>query len=361
MIEPAELDFLKEPREKNRKEKVERHPTEEEINFCIIMKEQDSQKSQARQMLKRARKRLRKLNRNSEEGKKAMNEVERCNEEENIEKEVAKGVSEINLKFIANCNLILKKISQQFPKIENSLRRDFIGMEADTEENKILREEYEDRPVKVRRLRSYSIYSEYGGKRKRRHFSDDEQKKKRKKESTPAEDEKGDQSVTMKTKIDPLQIVESTLSRALTSHAQYEAFMKCLNQQEDTKNIIELNTRAQERLTELETNIKENQDKWLKEYGLDDDCDNEMDFAANQPPISFDISFNPGNNTNQTAEETEMADETTKEDNDAAFCSLVEESVTPIIEEEFKTQGNADCQANYNQTKTRLLRKNLTL
>ncbi|GBN25600.1 hypothetical protein AVEN_212973-1 [Araneus ventricosus] len=100
-------------------------------------------------MLKRARKRLKKLNPNSEEGKKAMNEVERCNEEENIQKEVAKGVSEINLKVIANCNLILKEISQQFPKTENSLRRDFIGMEADTEGNRVLREAYEDRPVKV--------------------------------------------------------------------------------------------------------------------------------------------------------------------------------------------------------------------
>ncbi|GBM06910.1 hypothetical protein AVEN_147848-1 [Araneus ventricosus] len=156
-----------------------------------------------------------------------------------------------------------------------------------------------------------------------------------KKKSTPAENEKGNQSVTMKTKIGTLQMVEATLSRALTSHAQYETVMKCLNQQEDTKNIIELNTRAQERLKELETILKEDQDRWLKEYGMIVITD----FADNQPPISFDISFNPGNNTNQTEEATEMADETMKEDNEVAFCSPVEESVTPIIEEEFKTQG----------------------
>ncbi|GBO01684.1 hypothetical protein AVEN_246547-1 [Araneus ventricosus] len=80
MMEPAGLDFLKKLREKNRTEKKERPPTEEEMNFCIKLQEQDSPKIRARQMLKRARKRPKKLNPNSEEGKKAMNEVERCNE-----------------------------------------------------------------------------------------------------------------------------------------------------------------------------------------------------------------------------------------------------------------------------------------
>ncbi|GBO34609.1 hypothetical protein AVEN_148414-1 [Araneus ventricosus] len=54
--------------------------TEEEINFCIKIQEQDSWKIQARQMLRRALKRLKKLNPNSEEGEKVMNEVEMCNE-----------------------------------------------------------------------------------------------------------------------------------------------------------------------------------------------------------------------------------------------------------------------------------------
>ncbi|GBM42999.1 hypothetical protein AVEN_88602-1 [Araneus ventricosus] len=47
--------------------------------------------------------------------------------EENIQKEVAKSVPEINLKIIENSNLILKEISQEFPKTENSLRRDYCG------------------------------------------------------------------------------------------------------------------------------------------------------------------------------------------------------------------------------------------
>ncbi|GBM90314.1 hypothetical protein AVEN_116305-1 [Araneus ventricosus] len=55
--------------------------------------------------------------------------------EENRQEEVQKCIPEINLKIIANCNLILKEISQQFPKTENRIRRDFIGIKADTEEN----------------------------------------------------------------------------------------------------------------------------------------------------------------------------------------------------------------------------------
>ncbi|GBN81505.1 hypothetical protein AVEN_39291-1 [Araneus ventricosus] len=96
---------------------------------------------------------------------------------------------------------------------------------------------------------------------------------------------------------------------------------------------------SEESVKELEKIIKENQAKWHKEYGLDDDSYSEMDFADNQTPISFDTSFNPDNNTNQTAEASKTADEAMKEDNDVTFFSPVEESVTPIIEDEFKTQG----------------------
>ncbi|GBM73523.1 hypothetical protein AVEN_235079-1 [Araneus ventricosus] len=76
---------------------------------------------------------------------------------------VIKSVPDINLKIIANSNLILRKICQQFPKTENRIRRDFIGVKADTEENRqkiinflkeknlefVLREAYEDRAMKV--------------------------------------------------------------------------------------------------------------------------------------------------------------------------------------------------------------------
>ncbi|GBL72851.1 hypothetical protein AVEN_128050-1 [Araneus ventricosus] len=83
--------------------------------------------------------------------------------EENIQKKVAKSILEINLKIMANCNLILKEISQHFPKTENRLRRDFIGIKADTEENRekiinflkeknlefVLSKAQKDRPAKV--------------------------------------------------------------------------------------------------------------------------------------------------------------------------------------------------------------------
>ncbi|GBO15612.1 hypothetical protein AVEN_28286-1 [Araneus ventricosus] len=83
--------------------------------------------------------------------------------EETIQKDATKRVPEINLKIIENCNLILKEITQQFPKTENRLRRDYIGIKADTEENRhkiinflkeknlefVLSEAYEGKPVKV--------------------------------------------------------------------------------------------------------------------------------------------------------------------------------------------------------------------
>ncbi|GBO03816.1 hypothetical protein AVEN_90448-1 [Araneus ventricosus] len=61
--------------------------------------------------------------------------------------------------------------------------------------------------------------------------------------------------------------------------------------------------------------------------------------TTNQPPISLDISLNSVNNTNQSAEATEMTDELMKEDNDVSIFSPGEDSGTPINEEVFKTQG----------------------
>ncbi|GBO34608.1 hypothetical protein AVEN_148413-1 [Araneus ventricosus] len=74
-----------------------------------------------------------------------------------------RNIPEIILKVIDNCNLILKEICQQFPKTENRLRKDFIGIRADTEENReriinffkekkvefVPNESFEDRPMKV--------------------------------------------------------------------------------------------------------------------------------------------------------------------------------------------------------------------
>ncbi|GBO09185.1 hypothetical protein AVEN_220139-1 [Araneus ventricosus] len=55
--------------------------------------------------------------------------------EEKIQNTATKSVPEINLKIISNCNRILKEITHQFPKTENRLRRDFMGMKENTEEN----------------------------------------------------------------------------------------------------------------------------------------------------------------------------------------------------------------------------------
>ncbi|GBM96790.1 hypothetical protein AVEN_249338-1 [Araneus ventricosus] len=83
--------------------------------------------------------------------------------DENNQEAAQRSVPEINLKIVANVIQILKEISQQFTKTENRLRRGFIGIKADSEENRektikflkqknlefVLSEAYEDRPLKV--------------------------------------------------------------------------------------------------------------------------------------------------------------------------------------------------------------------
>ncbi|GBN05667.1 hypothetical protein AVEN_13951-1 [Araneus ventricosus] len=83
--------------------------------------------------------------------------------EEKTQEAVIKSIPDINLKIISNSNRILREICQQYPKTENRLRRGFIGIKVDTEENRqkiiifrkekrlefVLSEVQEDRPVKV--------------------------------------------------------------------------------------------------------------------------------------------------------------------------------------------------------------------
>ncbi|GBN63385.1 hypothetical protein AVEN_223873-1 [Araneus ventricosus] len=128
-------------------------------------------------------------------------------------------------------------------------------------------------------------------------ISDDEGKKK----GTPAEDREDDSSFAMRTK---------------TSQ-----------------------TRAQERLKELEITIKEDQARWFKENGPEDEDDDEIELIDRKTPNSFDVSFITGNNNDRTEEATTMSEEIMQENSGVASGAPIEESTAPILEEEFKTQG----------------------
>ncbi|GBO00702.1 hypothetical protein AVEN_14110-1 [Araneus ventricosus] len=151
------------------------------------------------------------------------------------------------------------------------------------------------------------------------------------------------------------------LSQALTSHIQYDEIMKKLSQLDDTENTIEIKTRVQERLKELERNIKEDQDRWLKEYEEDVDDEIEMDYADRQTPISFDVSVITCNNTDQTTGTTTISDEITKENSGVASCLPIEENTTPILEEEFKTQGRRRRSNKLQLDEEKIVKKNPTL
>ncbi|GBM56176.1 hypothetical protein AVEN_226079-2-1, partial [Araneus ventricosus] len=83
--------------------------------------------------------------------------------EEKTQESGIKSVPEISLKRTANSNPVLRENYQRYPKTENRLRRGFIGIKADTDENRqniinflkekglefVLSEAQEDRPVKV--------------------------------------------------------------------------------------------------------------------------------------------------------------------------------------------------------------------
>ncbi|GBM82507.1 hypothetical protein AVEN_91336-1, partial [Araneus ventricosus] len=164
---------------------------------------------------------------------------------------------------------------------------------------------------------------------------------KKKKKGTPAEDREDDNSFTRRTKTSQVKIIEAMLSRALRSHHQYDDIMKKLNQLEDSENFTELKTRAQERLKELEITIKEDQARWFKENGLEDEDDDEIeiDLIDGKTPISFDVSFNTGNNKDRTEEATTTSEEIMQENSGVDSGAPSVESTAPILEEEFKIQG----------------------
>ncbi|GBM19886.1 hypothetical protein AVEN_186156-1 [Araneus ventricosus] len=145
----------------------------------------------------------------------------------------------------------------------------------------------------------------------------------------------------MRTKTSQVKIVEAMLSRAPRSHQQDDDLMKKLNQLDDSENITDLRTRAQERLQELEKTIKDDQARWFKESGLEDEDDDEikMDLVDSQTPISFDVSFITGNSIAQTKGTTTISEEILHENSGVASVSPVVEITTPTFEDEFKTQG----------------------
>ncbi|GBM95459.1 hypothetical protein AVEN_55004-1 [Araneus ventricosus] len=74
-----------------------------------------------------------------------------------------------------------------------------------------------------------------------------------------------------------------------------------------------------------------NEDSQIGNYGQSN--------TTNQPPISFDISFNSVNNINKTEEATEKIDALMKDYSDVAMYSPDDGSDTPVNKKEFKTQG----------------------
>ncbi|GBN76840.1 hypothetical protein AVEN_173185-1 [Araneus ventricosus] len=83
--------------------------------------------------------------------------------EQEIPKVSPRSIPEINLNVTSSSNLIIKEICQLFPNIENRLRKEFIGIRTDTEENRdkiisllkeknlefVPREAFENRPMKL--------------------------------------------------------------------------------------------------------------------------------------------------------------------------------------------------------------------
>ncbi|GBO15514.1 hypothetical protein AVEN_39212-1 [Araneus ventricosus] len=79
VTEKDAMDFFQELEEWSNKEKEGRLPTEQELATCASIQEQDKRKILTRQLLRKARKRLKKTIPNSEAGIKAANDVDRFN------------------------------------------------------------------------------------------------------------------------------------------------------------------------------------------------------------------------------------------------------------------------------------------
>ncbi|GBN81809.1 hypothetical protein AVEN_88294-1 [Araneus ventricosus] len=75
-----------------------------------------------------------------------------------------RNIPKINLKVIDNRNQILREICQQFPKTENRLRKNFIGIRADTEENREKNHQFSQKEnIAIRAKQSIRRYTNESG------------------------------------------------------------------------------------------------------------------------------------------------------------------------------------------------------